>query len=190
MPVAPSSPPSFAPDATPEAMRPSFASTALAFVAALALAACGGESASTPNELFLEGNSLAAKGDHAAALENFQEAIAALGDDTSSPLFAKLQVAKVTSHAHEDADTAVQEFLTVSAEHPDHLGKPEMAAAVTKLSEGGAFTAAFQIVKEAEKRYPGDSDIVALMERVDQDIQNNASDDDLKALEGLGYVSK
>lgn len=160
----------------------------IAFVAALALAACGGESASTPNELLLEGNSLAAKGDHSAALENFQEAIAALGDDTTSPMFAKLQVAKVTSQAHEDADTAVQDFLTVSAEHPEQLGKNQMAAAVTKLSESGIFTAAFQIVKEAQKRYPGDTDIVALMERVDQDIKNNATDDQLKTLEGLGYV--
>lgn len=162
----------------------------LAFVAALALAACGGESASTPNELFLEGNSLAAKGDHAAALENFEEAIAALGDDTASPMFAKLQVAKVTSHAHEDADTAVLDFLNAAEANPDQIGKNEMASAVTKLSEGGAFTAAFQIVKVAEGRFEGDEDIVDLMARVDEDIKNNASADDLKALEGLGYVSK
>jgi hypothetical protein len=152
------------------------------------LAACAAESAGDPGELLLEGKSLATQGDHGAAAVRFQEALDALGGDAAHPLFAKLQVAKVSSFALEDTDTAVQEFLSVSAEHPDALGKNELASAAAKLCEARAYPAAARIVQEADKRYPGDEDLVDLKARIDRDIGKYATGNQLAALKGMGYL--
>ena len=159
----------------------------IALIASLALVACGGESTSTPDELLREGTSLAAQGDHAAALANFDEALGALGDE-ASPLQAKLQVAKVSSFAHEDPDEALDQFMAFAETHQDAIGKGELGSVASKLSESRLYVEAARIVDYAMGRFEGDSDLLDLRSRLKEEIAANASDAQLETLRGLGYA--
>lgn len=152
------------------------------------LAACGGD-ASANADPYERGLDLAKAGDHAAAVNSYDEALAELQPAAGD--YMEIQMARVESLTHADAPKAAIEFLAVADESPD-LVKPEdfmrvfnWFVGVKDWGQGGKIASTFGT------SYPENEELAKRMDtRIQEAIDaGEVSAEQLEMLEGLGYIS-
>jgi tetratricopeptide (TPR) repeat protein len=154
--------------------------------AVLLLAACGG--ARNPAELTDQGYQSLRSGDHQAALESFEQAIAAYGHDTAHSGWLRAKLGAIEALTHTDAARAKDEFLKLAAANPSRVTDKEFSLIGGLLGDAGKLDEAIEVVKAGIDAHQESRQLEALVVKLGKMAETSGSAGQLDALKGLGYV--
>jgi len=167
-------------------MSPSTRCSALLAALGLSLlTACGDATAGDPYEL---GLAAAKKGDHGAAIVQYEKALGALTPD--APDYGEIKLAHVESLVHVDPTEAMNEFLETGEAHPTLFAAEDSMRVFEWLFAAKKFDLAGKVATEFKQSH---SDATELSTRMDSRIKEaiasgNMDQATLEALKGLGYA--
>lgn len=162
--------------------------THLLFLVSLTLAACGGSS--DPKDLTDSGYRSLGAGDFAAAVADFDRALASIGEDLTSPLYLRAKMGAVEARAKTDPDRAQADFLALSAALPTQVTDRDFSRIAGRLGDAGYFQSAIALLEAGKQSHPDSTYLDALGMKLAE--QANQADDPaaIEALRGLGYVGE
>jgi hypothetical protein len=149
------------------------------------LAACGGANTDAPYDL---GLAAAKKGDHQAAVVQYEKALGALAPDAAD--FGEIKLAHVESLVQIEPERAMNEFLDIAGERPEAFTPNDSMRVFEWLFEAKKYDYAGKVASEFKKSHPDSADLVARMDlRIKEAIEAGLIDQSqLEALKGLGYI--
>lgn len=160
--------------------------TLAALLAGAASCSGGGPEASTPTEHL---QAALAATDPAAAVEHFDAAIAALGDDTASPLYKEAVLGKVAQVAKDNPGDAYLVVAELAAETPDLFSESELGKAANSIADAGGYQEALDLInKIGQKQFPDSTGMADMYTAMLEKVKSSASPEELEALESLGYL--
>jgi tetratricopeptide (TPR) repeat protein len=154
------------------------------------LAGCGGEKSAV--ELNTAGLDRNAAGDFRGAIDHYQQALTQAAGDESLELQIRRNIAD--ARIHLDATAAAENFLDLANEHPEAITDRDYLSFGKQLQDAGQLSQAVLVVTEGVKRFGKEQ--APKLDQLAQDLaralaaSGDASADAMKALEGLGYISK
>ncbi len=150
----------------------------------LSFASCGG--AASPKELNGAGESALQAMDYDGAKASYEDALAALGDDTASAEYKTAKLGVIECLAHLNADKCVADFQALalggSLEAKDYSYIGGLLASTSSISQ------AIAIAAEGIKAFPGNKGLDKVLQSLVEKAKSSGNTDDLGALEGLGYL--
>ena len=161
---------------------------ALAACAAAALAIVPGCGSSDPKTLNDEGYTALNSGDRKAALECFDESIAALGANASDPQYLRAHLGAVEARAYTDPERAVTDFTALAVANPAAIGDRDYGRVASQLADAKAFPEAIAVLEGGKAAYPESQDLHKAVQAVGKMAERAGDKSATKALEGLGYV--
>ncbi len=165
--------------------------THLSLAAVLVTAAsCGGSGAeaSTPTEHLQAAMEQVKAGDSAAAVEHFDAALAALGDDTASPLYKQALLAKVDALAKDDPSSASVAFVEALEAAPEAFNATDYGKAANSIADGGSFQTALDMLEAAKKQFPEANDVDGMVVAMKARAEAEGDPAELELLRSLGYL--
>lgn len=154
---------------------------ALTLALPLTLVACGGGS-ETPSEMTDAGYAALGAGDHTAAVESFEGALASL--EPGSPDYLRAKMGEIEALIHVDAARARDEFLSES----EAFGEAQYATVGSKMTSAKKFNEAIAVLDAGMKRFSESPKLKAMLDQVALEAQKSGNSDALDALKGLGYL--
>src|SRR5262245_56565403 len=116
---------------------------ALALSVLSLLSACGG---SAPKTLIDKGSNALNSGDYEAAAKSFDQALAALGSDTSNPEWLRAKLGVIQAHTRTDAAKAQTEFLELATANPSKITDRHFSQIGGRLGDAGHTKEAMAVV--------------------------------------------
>jgi hypothetical protein len=151
----------------------------------LALAAsCG---SSDPKALTNEGWSALQAGRYQEASKHFDQALSALGDQTSGSDFKRAKMGSIEALAHTDAAGARSRFLEWAAASPTQVTDSDYSK-VGDLLGGQDVKEGIAVLEAGMKAFPESPHLLALRNDLGDRAKASGSSEALQALKGLGYV--
>ena len=162
--------------------------TALRFALILPLlaASCGG--GSDPKALTDQGYAALKTNQHAAALEDFQAALDAIGSDTAHAQFKRASLGAVEAQIGVDAEKAKTEFLALASAHPSKFGDRDYSLIGGKLASAQEFMAAIAVLDAGMKAHDESPVLQGLVDSIKTAAEKAGSTDALDELASLGYL--
>jgi tetratricopeptide (TPR) repeat protein len=161
-------------------------SALLAAISLSLLAACSGDATGEPYEL---GLAAAKKGDHQAAIVQYEKALGSLTPD--APEYGEIKLAHVESLVQVEPERAMNDFLDLASERPDAFAPNDSMRVFEWLFEAKKYEYAGKVASEFKKSHPDSADLVARMDqRIKEAMDAGLIDQSqLEALKGMGYIS-
>jgi len=155
---------------------------------ALLLTACGGSS--DPAELTNSGYKNLSAADFGAAIDDFDRALAAIGEDPANPLYLRAKMGAIGAHTEADPARARTDFLALSEALPDSVSDRDFSRVAGRLGDAGHFKDAVALLEKGKAAHPDSTALDALGKQLA--AQANQADDPaaVEALRGLGYVGE
>lgn len=147
--------------------------------------ACG---SSDPRTQVDEGSKALNSGDYATAAKRFDEALAGMGGDTSSPDWLRAQLGSVQARAHLDAPKAKEQFLELASAHPSKVTPDHFSLIGSKLGDAGHLREAVAVLEVGMKAHPESPHLQALLTELGKKAESSGDAGALDSLKGLGYV--
>ena len=160
--------------------------SALCAVLPLLLSACGG--GSDPAELRRTGSQALGQGDFATARENFDQALAEIGEDPTHPEYLRAKMGAIEARTKDAPDEAVAMFMALALKLPKDVGEVDYSRIGGRLGDGGNFDQAIEVAKAGKKLYPNSAPLDKLIQDLGDKAKASGQSEALEALQGLGYV--
>ena len=144
----------------------------------LLLSACGSSDAKA------KGLSALQSGDYDAAATSLETAVASL--DPSDPGYMEVAMGHCKALAHVDAQKAKAAFEELAS--AQELRVADYSEIVTHLLSAKQFVPAIEIMDNGLKKFPDDTKMAAIRDKVVEQSKQAADPDAMSALEGLGYL--
>jgi len=158
----------------------------LAVLALTLLSACGG--ATDPKALTDEGMAALRSKNYPQAVERFDQALAALGSDTSKPEWMRAKMGAIEARTQTDSARAKSEFLELAAAHPDRVTDKEFAMIGGRLGEAHKLSEAMDLVEAGKKAHPQSESLQILVKQLGDMAKTSGTPEEMDRLKGLGYV--
>ena len=151
---------------------------------------CGGAGteASTPTEHLQAAMAQVKAGDSSAAVEHFDAALAALGDDTASPLYKQALLAKVDALAQGDPSSASVAFAEALEAAPEAFDSSDYGKVANSIADGGSFQVALDLLEAAGKQFPDAENIDGMLVAMKARAEAEGDPAELELLRSLGYL--
>lgn len=166
-------------------MKRSLAPLLLA-LAPLALPACGG--GGDPKALTEAGYEALGASDNARALEDFNQALAAIGGDTAHPQFLRAKLGAIEAKIKVDPVAAKREFLDLAASAPSKITDKDFSYFGSKFAGASEFLAAIDLLDAGMKAHSESPELKKLQENIKNAAEKAGDQEALKAMAGLGYI--
>src|SRR5262245_38456881 len=148
-------------------------------------ASCG---SSDPKALTDKGYSELGSGDYTAAVVSFDEALAALGTDTSKPEWLRAKMGAIQARTRTDPDRAAKEFLDLAAGNPTRITDKDYSLVGGRLGEAKKVDQAITVLTAGMQAYPESPQLQVLLSQLGDMAKSSGSSEALDKLKGLGYV--
>lgn len=150
--------------------------------------ACGGSS--DPKELTDSGSKNLSAANFEAAVEDFDRALAAIGEDPANPLYLRARMGAIEARTQSEPERARADFLALSEALPDAVSDRHFSSVAGRLGDAGHFKEAIALLEAGKAVHPDSSTLDALGEKLA--AQASQADDPaaVEALRGLGYVGE
>lgn len=146
-----------------------------------ALVACGGGESSGADDPGMAAFQAFSRGDHAAAVADFDKALAAI--EPTAADYKELSVARCEALAHTDADQAVEAMKALKDVTPKEYGR-----VAHELLKAKNFTQAATVMDLGVQAHAGDPAMGKLKDEITAEINKSGDAAGLEALKGLGYL--
>lgn len=157
-------------------------------VLALSFTSCGGSS--DPAELTRSGHRALGTQDFAGALENFDSALGALGEDKSNPLYLEAMLGSIEARSSVDAVQAKDDLVALSKEFPGEVTDKDFNRIANRMGDAGKYAEAIALLDVADDAYPDSEHLKKLGARLAEDAAKGGDSDALDMLKGMGYVGE
>lgn len=149
------------------------------------LAACGGANTDDPYDL---GLAAAKKGDHQAAVVQYEKALGAVA--ATAPEFREIQLARIESLVQLGASDARTKFLVLCEENAGVFQPDDYMKVFGWLCAKGEYLEGGYIAKGIEENFEDSGEVVARMESLIKEAfeAGKVSDAQRQQLESLGYL--
>lgn len=154
---------------------------ALSLALSLSIASCGGGS-EDPAAMTDEGYAALGAGDHRAAVESFEGALATL--EPGSPDYMRAKMGEIEALIHVDAARAKTEFL----EQGESFSEAQYATVGSKMTSAKKFQEAIAVLDAGMKRFSESPKLKAMLDQVAVEAEKSGNSDALESLKGLGYL--
>jgi hypothetical protein len=150
----------------------------------LVFAACGG---GDPRALTDAGSAALNGGKPELALESFDAALAAMGDDARHPQRLEASIGRVQALARIDAKRAVTDFVAL-AKSGAAVGDNDFSLVAWELMRANAMKEAVDLMHEGQLLHPQSKTMAELKDQVIAETKRKGDAGALKQLQGLGYL--
>ena len=157
-------------------------------VGTLVLAAsCGGSS--DPAELVTSGERALGTRDLSTAQGHFEDALAAIGEDTSHALYLRAKLGSIEARSASDPDGAKNDLIALSRAMPGKVTDNDFNRIANQMG-AKELTAAVAVLAEGMELYPDSEHLDKLAKRLQAQAESSGNAGALDALAGLGYVGE
>jgi hypothetical protein len=159
---------------------------ALLPLVSLLLPACGG--GGDPKALTEAGYEALGTSDNARALEDFDQALAAIGGDTAHPQFLRAKLGAIEAKIKIDPVSAKREFLDLAASSPSKITDKDFSYFGQKFAGASEFLAAIDLLDAGMKMHSESPELKKLQENIKAAAEKAGDKAALDKLAGLGYI--
>jgi len=146
--------------------------------------ACG---TSDPTALTNEARSALASGKYEEAAKSYEQALAALGSDTSSPAWKLAKLGLIQARVRIDAPKAKDEFLQLAAMDSGKITDSDFNTIAGQFGDAGKFSEAIDILKAGKAKFPESKHLDELGKNLEKSALQSGDKKASEQLRGLGY---
>jgi tetratricopeptide (TPR) repeat protein len=158
---------------------------AFLLVSLITLTACG---KADPRALTDQGSKALSAGRFAEAAKHYEEALAALGEDSTSPDWRRAKIGLFKAQAHVDASLAKTGFLQFASSAPGTVRDDDFSLIASELGAAGKLEEAIAVLEAGKQAFPESVHLDALGKDLVRRAQESGDSGALDSLKGLGYV--
>ena len=165
----------------------------LLLLSSLLVVSCGGSA--DPKDLADEGYSALSADDCSGALEAYEKALEAIGDDSAHPLFLEVSLGAIEARSVTDPDRAIADLKALAEKHPDAVTDKEYSKIGIRLGSQQSvdlMLKAAEVVGLAKERFPEseylDRQGNQLAEKAEKLANETGDSRATDAFKGLGYT--
>ena len=158
----------------------------LALSCLLLSASCGGSS--DPSALASSGMEALRSGDHSAAESSFQQALDAIGGDTSHPQYKRSMMGAIEARIHTDAGKAKDDFIALQKALGDKITDKDFQSIANKMGGAGKFKEAIALLTAGKEIFKDSATLDKLGASLAKQAAAAGDSSATDALAGLGYV--
>ncbi len=149
---------------------------------------CGGSK--DPKDLNDSASKALAAGDYKAAAADFERALSAIDNDSTSPHYTTAKLGHAEALVHSNPTQAKDEFLALAKEKPESIQDDEFSRFGQRLGEVGRFAEAAEVLRVGIEAFPESPHLLVLRDDLGKRAEASGDDDALESLQGLGYVGE
>lgn len=158
----------------------------LALLLVLPLTSCS--SGADPGGLTEAGYDALGSGDHAAALAEFEAALAVIGNDSTHDQYLRAKLGAVEARIRVDATAARDEFLGLANDMAEEVTDQDFSFIGQKFAGAQEFSAAIDILDAGMKTHEGSTHLAQLTDNIRAAAERAGDQAALDKMAGLGYL--